>query len=207
MKLKLTESQKKHLALTIKHKVDSPTFNLTERALIAAAFLQTQIDDPVFNHQSQAEFKKHLESLEKQINKAIKQVAALTSTNADLLDQSCWYANDFDQSFIDPREGDKGVEQRLLEIQKGVSFHLIHMKKPSKVRDPYSNAIRDLSQNFAKIFPHESCDSNQSGSLFSDLVLFWLNTLIDEKEIEDPQRHIEKAFPEKYKVKVKVKGK
>ena len=66
MKLKLTESQKKHLALTIKHKVDSPTFNLTERALIAAAFLQTQIDDPVFNHQSQAEFKKHLESLEKQ---------------------------------------------------------------------------------------------------------------------------------------------
>lgn len=192
----LTLQQQKDLALILKTGVRSDVFQKIEKTLIDCATIQ-QFDDSVFS-QSQAEFKKSLKSLDKALDRAIRIATEdLSDTNIQLLDQSCWYANDHDRNFINPakKPANSVVEERLSEIKNGVAFHLDNMTEPKRSRDRYSNAIRDFKDRFIKIFPNRQ-PSKEPESLFSQLVTFWLNELIGI-EIDDPQRHIEKALTEK----------
>ncbi|HIG41218.1 MAG: hypothetical protein ABGY96_10770 [bacterium] len=193
----LTFEQKKELAQILKTKVGSEVFNKVEEKLIVCSTNQ-QTYDWVFQ-QSEFDRKKYLKSLDITLKKAIRIVSAdLAETNIAHLNQDCWQANDWDKSFLTPpKDPTKSiVEERLLEIKNGVSFSLENMGKPSKSRGPYSNAIREFGVFFTDIFPKKS-ESIGTESLFSKLVTFWLNKLIG-LQIEDPQRHIEKALPEKY---------
>lgn len=190
----LPEHLKKMLARIINEDVLSEKFLSTERLLSACAQLQFSLD---LDEADIPALKSSIKSIANHFSKINEQLASIDGGYEGLFDQHFFLANDSDHLLLnmETEMGESGYYYLATAMEKAALSFLHEFNQRTKGRRPdytYSDSLLRLKNGFAKIFPDRSV-SKEPESLFFQLVVFWLNSVLG-KAILDPTRHIEKIL-------------
>ncbi|ABD82004.1 hypothetical protein [Saccharophagus degradans] len=187
----LKTKTKEQLANLLKINVDSSDYQSITEALEIATIIQKPMSKLGLGL-TQTEFKKALISIKGHLEASLKSLREIPDSYLQLLEQSCWYANNFDKNYITPPKDRSSLIDILSAMLAGIDFHLQNMNPATKEKHVHTAGIAYIRDKYSNIFKDKPISAHRN-SIFTKLVTFWIENYLNEPVFQ-PQRQVEKVL-------------